>query len=56
MKETLKYIPTFDEWYAKNHMGMTFESHYHLPHNTIQTVITGLSKELRNYISEMAQK
>lgn len=56
VKEENKYKLSFDEWYKLRHFGFSFETQNMAPGQTIQSFITVLSREIRDYVSEMVQK
>lgn len=48
--------PTFDEWYEANHKGYTFEATYMGPTSDPKIAFKMLTRELRDYVSEMVKK
>lgn len=47
-------MPTFDEWHTQKY-GCSFESKWERPGMMLQDSLKALSKELRNYVSELAR-
>lgn len=46
-------IPTFDEWFAAKHHGMSFDQVHHA--DSIHGAMVALSRYMRDYISEVAR-
>jgi len=49
-------IPSFDQWYARNHNGDSFEKRWMRGGQSKTRTLAALTVFLRNYVSEMAQK
>lgn len=49
-------IPDFDTWYAQKHGGFSFEANNQRPEMSFKEAFFALSKETREYISEITQQ
>lgn len=54
-KEINKIKPTFDQWYQDKHMGFTFDAHFLQGTTTVKQLMTALTREIREYVSEMVK-
>lgn len=46
---------TFDEWFEKKH-GLTFKEMHEFTGNTYDAYLRALTKELRDYVSDMVNE
>lgn len=46
---------TFDEWFEERNNGKSFEEMYCTPSNLVSDSMKELSRQMRNYVSEMVK-